>query len=56
MSTSFWSAGPGALTKEEIFQDIKILTAPKPDITACRDLLLKLQTMLNRVPQDSPGH
>jgi hypothetical protein len=37
--------------KEEIFQDIKILNAPKPDIIACRRLLIKLLTMLNRVPK-----
>ena len=36
------------LRKEEIFQDIRILNASKPDIIACRRLLLRLLTMLNR--------
>ena len=35
--------------KEEIFQEIRILNSPKPDVPACKRLLLKLLTMLNRV-------
>lgn len=44
------SASPFLTTpkKEEVFQDIKIFNSKTPDVVACKRLLLKLLTMVNR--------